>query len=145
MQIKSEVRTCLCMARTIQAIHSIRYSPIFPWQTFMCFSLYSRTAKRFYEWDIVKRVETDLKIPLVPVLFEGEFTSRTELQEYVEDCHNEESALGGVREGVVIRLARAYDLYESDYAICKTVRVNHVQENSEHWQKNWEHCKLKRD
>ncbi|MCY4486538.1 MAG: hypothetical protein OXF11_05400 [Deltaproteobacteria bacterium] len=57
--------------------------------------------------------------------------------------HSEPSALGGAREGVVIRLARAFPAEEFHLNVCKSVREDHVQ-SDEHWSKHWRPCRIAR-
>ena len=80
-------------------------------------------------------------IPVVPILFEGLFRSVGEIQSLVSKAHTEPSVLGGEREGIVIRLARAFPAEEFRYNVCKSVRVGHVQ-SDEHWSKNWKPCRV---
>ena len=83
-------------------------------------------------WEEVKMWGEDLELPTVPVLFEGIIESEKELQSITEQLASEKSVFGDVREGVVIRVAEAFD--DSDFSNCvmKWVRKNHVQ-TSDHW------------
>ena len=80
-------------------------------------------------------------IPVVPVLFRGCFRSVAEIRAFVDRAHGEPSALGGEREGVVLRLARGFPAAEFQDNVCKSVRVGHVQ-TDEHWTRNWKPCRI---
>ncbi len=67
------------------------------------------------------------EIPVVPVVFNGTFRTEDELQSFIGEAHAQASALGGEREGVVIRLARSFPASEFSRSICKSVRAGHVQ------------------
>ena len=77
------------------------------------------------------------------MVWRGRFGSVQALREMVEEAHRKPSRLGGEREGVVIRLARAFHETEFEDAVCKSVRENHVQ-TDEHWTRNWKPCRLAR-
>lgn len=83
-------------------------------------------------WEDVKMWATDFGLSTVPVLFEGRVQSERELKELVESLMIQPSACGGIREGVVVRIASSF--HDDDFASCimKCVRANHVQ-TSEHW------------
>ena len=68
-----------------------------------------------------RRFADDLAIRVVPVVWRGRFGSVQALQ-MVEEAHRKPSRLGGTREGVVIRLARAFHETEFEDAVCKSVR-----------------------
>ena len=81
------------------------------------------------------------KIPVVPVLFRGRFQSVAELREFMGETQRQPSALGGEREGVVLRLAKGFAAAEFHHNVCKSLRIGHVQTN-EHWTRNWRPCKI---
>lgn len=83
-------------------------------------------------WERVEKQAKELSLSTVPVLFKGTVSSEKELQELVESFMNQPSACGGIREGVVARVARAFSDEEFSICIMKCVRANHVQ-TSEHW------------
>jgi hypothetical protein len=83
-------------------------------------------------WDRVEKQAEELGLPTVPVLFKGTVSSEKELQELVESFMNQPSACGGIREGVVARVARAFQDEDFSSCVMKCVRANHVQ-TSEHW------------
>ena len=79
--------------------------------------------------------------PVVPVLFRGRFRSVAEISAFMKQAHGEASALGGEREGVVLRLARGFPLEDFADNVCKSVRYGHVQ-TDEHWTRNWRACRI---
>ena len=54
----------------------------------------------------------------------------------------QESALGGKREGIVIRLAESFDDADFSTSLMKWVRKGHVT-TSEHWTKTWRKARIK--
>ena len=83
------------------------------------------------------------EIPVVPILFEGTFSTVADLRDFVSRAHAEPSALGGAREGVVIRAAYGFPAEEFRSNVCKSVRAGHVQ-SEEHWSKDWKACRIAR-
>ena len=128
----------------IYGIHSIKYMPVKPQNTFMAFALYNPSTKMFLEWETFEEMMRARDIPTVPILFKGIFESVADLNNFIRDAHQLPSSIGGIREGIVIRVARSFGLREFEAAVCKSVRREHVQSDAEHWTKNWEHCELVR-
>ena len=127
----------------IYGVHSIAYEPVREHQTFHAFAL--RNAKGdFAAFSEVEAYAEQREIPVVPVLFRGCFRSLLEIRGFLERAHGESSALGGAREGVVLRLARGFPAIEFQLNVCKSVRPGHVQSN-EHWTRNWKPCRIARD
>ena len=79
----------------------------------------------------------------MPVLFRGCFQSVSALRGFFSDAQRQPLALGGEREGIVLRLARGFFATEFPDSVCKSVRVGHVQ-TDEHWTRNWRPCRIKR-
>lgn len=86
----------------------------------------------WYSWKDVELLANNLGLPTVPVLFQGTVNSEKELKELVESFMIQPSCCGGIREGVVIRLAQGFSDSNFSQSIMKCVRANHVQ-TSEHW------------
>ena len=126
----------------VYGVHSIEYEPVAEQQTFHAFALRSGDG-RFGSFAEVEEYARDRDIPVVPVLFRGCFRSVAEIREFVDRAHSEPSALGGEREGVVLRLARGFPAAEFQNNVCKSVRVGHVQ-TDEHWTRNWRPCRIAR-
>ena len=126
----------------IYGVHSIEYEPVAENETFYAFALRFADGT-FSSFRTMVDYAQEHDIPVAPILFEGLFRSVDEIQDFVSKAHTEPSVLGGEREGVVIRLARAFPVEEFRYNVCKSVRVGHVQ-SDEHWSKNWKSCRIAR-
>ena len=74
----------------------------------------------------------EIGVPTVPVLYKGKIWSDRELEELTNSFMNQPSQCGGIREGVVVRLAAEFVDRSFDYCVLKCVRANHVQ-TSDHW------------
>jgi len=83
-------------------------------------------------WEEVKMWADELEVPTVPVLFEGTVNYEYQLQELVESFMNQPSVCGGIREGVVVRLAAGFTDDMFSKCVMKCVRANHIQ-TDEHW------------
>lgn len=112
------------------AKHSIEYNELPGY--FLLFNVRDLTVDNWFDWDGVELLAKELNIPTVPVLFRGTVNSEKELKELVESFMLQPSACGGIREGVVARVAK--DFYDEDFStnVMKCVRKNHVQ-TSDHW------------
>ena len=126
----------------IYGVHSITYDPVAEQETFHAFALRDRTGL-FAAFPEVEAYARRRDIPVVPVLFTGRFRSVAEIRAFVERAHRQPSALGGEREGVVLRLARKFPMTEFQDNVCKSVRAGHVQ-TDEHWTRNWKPCPIAR-
>ena len=124
----------------IYGVHSIEYDPVPESETFYAFALRFADGS-FSSFRALVKYAEEREIPVVPVLYEGAFPSVDEIQDFVSRAHAEPSALGGAREGLVIRLARAFPASEFHRNVCKSVRVGHVQ-SDEHWSRNWRPCRI---
>ena len=124
----------------IYGVHSITYDPVPENETFYAFALRDG-AGEFAAFGDLERYARSRRIPVVPVLFRGVFRSLAELREFLGRAHTEPSALGGEREGVVLRLDRAFPPAEFPEAVCKSVRPGHVQ-TDEHWTRKWKPCRI---
>lgn len=126
----------------IYGVHSIEYGPVPEDETFRAFALRNADGEfaSFAELEVYAR---ERNIPVVPVLYKGRFRSVVELRAFVECAHGEPSVLGGEREGVVLRLERAYPTQEFASNVCKSVRVGHVDTDA-HWTRNWRPCRILR-
>ena len=126
----------------IYGVHSIAYEPVAEEKTLYAFAL-RRGNGRFDPFADVEDYAVRRDIPVVPVLFQGCFQSVADIRAFVDRAHGESSALGGEREGVVLRLARGFPAAEFQDNVCKSVRVGHVQ-TDEHWTRNWRPCRIAR-
>ena len=126
----------------IYAVHSIAYDPVPEDRTFHAFALRHGDGA-FAAFDEVEAYAARRGLPVVPVLFKGRFQSLGELRAFMERVQGEPSALGGEREGVVLRLARAFPATEFRDSVCKSVRAGHVQ-SDQHWTRSWRPCRIAR-
>lgn len=124
----------------IYGVHSIEYDPVAEDETFYAFALRFRNGS-FASFRTLVDYARERRIPVVPVLFEGLFRSVGAIRDFVSRAHAEPSALGGAREGVVIRLAQGFPAEEFGRNVCKSVRQDHVQ-SDEHWTKHWKPCRI---
>ena len=114
------------------AQHSISYSELPGY--FMLFGVrYLDEPDYFWSsWEEVEMWAEEIHVPTVPVLFKGTVNSEKELRELTESLMIQPSVCGGIREGVVVRLAQGFDEDQFSQCVMKCVRANHVQ-TSEHW------------
>ena len=121
-----------CYAR-----HSIEYSALPGY--FMLFGVrYLPTDSNptigslWAHWNEVEMWAEEIGVPTVPVLFKGAPQSEQELKSLVDSFMNQPSNCGGIREGVVVRMAVGFLDEDFSTSVMKCVRANHVQ-TSEHW------------
>ena len=126
----------------IYGVHSIEYGPVPEQATYYAFAL-REGHRAFASFSELEAYANGKQIPVVPVLFRGSFQSVSEIRTFVEGAHAEPSALGGKREGVVLRVARGFPALEFSNNVCKSVRPGHVQ-TDKHWSRNWRPCKISR-
>ena len=124
----------------IYGIHSIEYAPVQEARTYMLFGI--RANDLFFSWRTVEYASGLLDIPTVPVVFRGEFENEDDITRFFRKERKKPSALGGEREGFVMRVAGGFGANKFAEKVCKYVRANHVQ-TSEHWRRNWKPCRLR--
>ena len=112
------------------AVHSIEYDALVDHS--MVFGARDDTTGVFLDWDSVVARALDVGLPTVPVLFRGVVGSARTLEALTTSLSAEPSALGGMREGVVVRRAGAFTEAELATSLGKWVRRDHVQ-TDEHW------------
>lgn len=114
------------------ALHSIAYSELPGY--FMLFNVrgYSNEETVWASWEEVEMWAQEIEVPTVPVLFKGICKSVNELMSLTESFMIQPSKCGGIREGVVVRIASSFTDKEFCSCVMKCVRANHVQ-TSEHW------------
>lgn len=114
------------------ALHSIAYTELPGY--FLLFNVrdLSMSSPIWFPWKEVEQTAEEFGIPTVPVLFKGTVSSEKELKDLVESFMNQPSACGGIREGVVARVAKSFVDDDFEFCVMKCVRANHVQ-TSEHW------------
>lgn len=115
------------------AKHSIEYSELPGY--FLMFNVRMLNPEFndiWLSWEDVELWAEEIGVPTVPVLFRGEVSSEKELKELVESLMIQPSRCGGIREGAVVRIQKAFEDYNFSSCVMKCVRANHVQ-TSEHW------------
>jgi hypothetical protein len=142
-RVKNELGDLEIFGESLYAVHSITYTGLRDGY-FYVFAL--RDGERWLAWDDVALYARLLDLPTVPVLWKGTVKAN-ELEPLVSRLVAEPSRLSDAqigsspREGIVARVARAFD--EDEFADCtfKWVRRGHVQ-TTEHWTRNWQRAKL---
>ena len=136
--IKSSIdEDVFIFGENMEGIHSIEYTNLKSY--FYMFGV--RDNNIWIPWEGVEEYSYLLDIPTVPVLFKGVISSEKELQQIVEDLVRQPSALGGKREGIVIRNAGMFHNDDFSENVMKWVRKGHVQTTS-HWTRNWKKARL---
>ena len=124
----------------VYGVRSIEYEPVPEQGTFHAFALRDG-AGAFAAFAAVETYAARRDIPVVPVLFRGRFRSVAEISAFMRQAHREPSALGGEREGVVMRLAHGFPAAQFPDNVCKSVRVGHVRTDG-HWTRKWRPCRI---
>lgn len=112
------------------AVHSIAYERLPDYS--LVFGVRDDIAGIWWDWDMTVAQAAELGLPTVPLLFRGTVSSEEELRALTEKLAREPSALGGAREGVVVRRAGQFPDAEFGKSLGKWVRKDHVQ-TDEHW------------
>lgn len=112
------------------AVHSIAYEALPGYS--LVFGVRDDARKMWWEWALVEAQAEALGLPTVPVVWRGSVGSERELRQLTDDLAHEPSALGGDREGVVVRVAAEFSDDEFPRRLGKWVRLGHVQ-TDEHW------------
>jgi len=118
-------------------IHSIEYTKLKSY--FYLFGI--RSDDVWLSWSTIEEYSYLLSIPTVPVLFKGIVKSDSELRKLVEDLSNQPSALGGLREGIVVRNANEFHNDNFSTNLMKWVRKDHVT-TTIHWTRDWKKAKI---
>lgn len=122
----------------MEGIHSIEYSNLTSY--FYIFGV--RDNNIWIPWKEVEEYAYILDLPTVPVLFKGVIETEEELQKITTELSNQPSAVGGKREGVVVRNASLFHNDDFSKNVMKWVRKGHVT-TDEHWSRNWKQAKIK--
>jgi RNA ligase len=93
-----------------------------------CYAVHSIAYEALPSYSLVFGVRD----PTVPLLFRGVVSTEDELRSLTASLAREPSALGGPREGVVVRRAGQFSDSEFSRSLGKWVRKDHVQ-TDEHW------------
>ncbi len=114
------------------ALHSIAYSELTNY--FMLFNVrdYNYEEPVWASWEEVELWASEIDVPTVPLLFKGVCKSPNELMSLTDSFMIQPSKCGGIREGVVVRIASSFTDKDFPSCVMKCVRANHVQ-TSDHW------------
>lgn len=112
------------------AVHSIVYTELPDYS--LVFGVRDDLKLAWWSWAMVREQALDLGLPTVPWLFRGTVRSEVELRKLTDGLASEHSALGGIREGVVVRVAREFSDSSFPSYVGKWVRENHV-DSDVHW------------
>lgn len=128
----------------IYGVHSCVYDAVPEAETFMLFAvrqLENGVPAGWLSWEMVKMIAEEKGMKTVPVLFQGTFSTEKDLQNWFETEIRKPSAIGGDREGFVVRCID--EIFEADFPrlVQKYVRANHVQ-TDKHWKMNWQTCEI---
>lgn len=125
----------------IYGIHSIEYEPVREDNTYHVFAV--RVGDEFMSWESLSAFCSLYDFDTVPVVYSGTFSCVEQIRCFLDDNMKTPSALGGEREGFVMRVADAFHADDFSISVCKYVRANHVQ-TDQHWRRNWKPCRLKK-
>jgi hypothetical protein len=127
----------MLFGENMEGVHSIEYDCLESY--FYLFG--ARKDGVWSSWKEVEEYSYLLDIPTVPVLFKGVVNTEVELEELVNTLISRGSRLGGVIEGVVVRVEDSF--YDDDFptSLQKWVRRDHVT-TDEHWTRNWRKANL---
>lgn len=131
--------TLKVFGENMQGVHTIEYSELT--SPFYIFNLFENGLWK--SWEEVEEFSLLTGVPTAPVIFKGVFKTEKELFSFIDSKMDEPSLLGGDREGVVVRVARAFSNKEFETFVGKSVRKDHVQ-TDEHWSGNWKEAKIKK-
>lgn len=138
MRIKGNLEDGLFLfGENLEGIHSIEYTNLKSY--FYLFGARHNTT--WLSWDKILEYAYLLDLEVVPVLFRGIVNSEKELEDLVNKFMTEPSELGGVKEGVVVRVTEEFENDKFPECVQKYVRPNHVT-TDKHWSRNWKRAKL---
>lgn len=112
------------------AVHSIEYGALPDYS--LVFGARDDVTGTWWDWDMVTAQARDVGLPTVPLLFRGTVESEKALEALTSTLAAQPSALGGLREGVVVRRAGEFSDADFPRSLAKWVRKGHVQ-TDEHW------------
>ena len=139
--IKSSIdEDVFIFGENMEGIHSIEYSNLSSY--FYIFGV--RDNNIWIPWEGVEEYAYLLDLPTVPVLFKGQVSSEKELKSLTESLVSQPSALGGKREGIVVRNEDMFHNEDFSTNVMKWVRKGHVT-TDEHWTRNWKKAKINRE
>lgn len=125
----------------LYAVHAIEYSGLE--SHFYVFA--ARENDRWLSWDDVTFYAEYFGFPTVPIIHKSivpQHYTESEFEQLITSLAAQPSALGGQREGLVLRVTSAFPDNEFERNIIKWVREGHVPPDAEHWTKNWRRARL---
>lgn len=125
----------------LYAIHSIEYTNLQDF--FYMFHILNHNTDEFMDADDVTEWAGNHNMLVVPEVYRGTIPSMQWLEKFLLDELKKPSALGGEREGFVVRVKSAFPADDFSKNVFKLVRSGHVQ-SDEHWSRNWVAAKLNR-
>jgi hypothetical protein len=132
--IRYDLENYIIFGENMFAIHSLEYSKLDSY--FYVFS--AKYKDTWLSWKDVKELAEWIEYPTAPVL---EHDLNKTIEQNILEFMNHESALGGPKEGIVVRNADSFENHNFSNNVIKYVRENHVQ-TDEHWTKSWKQAKL---
>lgn len=129
------------------AIHSIEYSNLQDF--FYVYHIANASNDEFVDYDDLLEWTNTHNMLVVPEIYRGTIPSMQWLEKFLADELKKPSALGGEREGFVVRVKSSFNIEDFSKNVFKYVRKNHVQNkivdengNAQHWSRNWVAAKL---
>lgn len=115
----------------LYAKHSIVYGALPSY--LMVFGVRDLKTAQWASWEEVELWAEELGVATTPVLAKESWLNREWKIERLVDTHSRmPSRCGGVREGVVLRVAKSFADSAFDTSVAKWVRMDHVQTET-HW------------
>lgn len=135
-----ELENLAFYGENLTAIHSIEYTKLNDW--FYLFGVFCPKRQLWYSWKDVEYVANILDLPTPPILFSGELTSVEKLHDLLKKEILTPSALSiNNKEGFVIRSGDSFFTEDFGSMVCKYVRENHIQTQSD-WGTSWKKSRL---
>ena len=121
VKLPKNIRIC---GENLYAKHSIAYSNLDSY--FVVFGIYDEN-NICLSWDDTEYLAKELDLTLVPVMYRGTYD-----EQVLKNIYTGKSFYGGISEGYVMRLAKAFPYEKYGESTAKFVRHNHVQ-TDQHW------------
>lgn len=117
------------------AVHSLRYECLPSY--FILFGILDEENNTILSWDETEQWASLLGLEVAPVIWRGVFNEKTLRGIIPPKTSAFATGTPAAPEGVVIRVASAFNADEFGSSVAKWVRPNHVQ-TDEHWTRTWE-------
>jgi ATP-dependent RNA circularization protein (DNA/RNA ligase family) len=122
----------------LYGIHTIEYDEL---SSFLYVFNLLQNRNLWLGWDEVKHNCNEWGLETVPVLYDGEFRSLIDIQNFMEAEIKRPSMYGKEKEGFVIRIAEEFYFDDFSKYVAKYVRNGHIQ-NNQRWEENWRAAKI---